>query len=62
MKMSEIKNMETAELNERLLDFKNKYASLKLTHAVTPLTNPMELKKIRKTIARIKTELNQRGN
>ena len=62
MKMSEIKNMETAELNERLLDLKNKYASLKLTHAVTPLTNPMEIKKIRRTIARIKTELNQRGN
>jgi large subunit ribosomal protein L29 len=62
MKMSEIKNMDTAELQERLADFKKKYAGLKITHAVTPLENPMEIRKMRRTIARLMTELNQRGN
>ncbi len=62
MKMSEIRSMELAELKERLADTQKKYASLKLSHAVTPLENPMEIRKMRKTIARMMTELNQRGN
>jgi len=62
MKMSEIKNMELAELKERLADYKKNYDSLKLSHAVTPLENPMEIRKLRKTIAKMMTELNQRGN
>jgi len=62
MKMSEIRNMELAELKERLGDYKKKYASLKLSHAVTPLENPMEIRKIRKDIAKMMTEVNQRGN
>ena len=62
MKMSEIRNMDTAELQERLADYKKKYDSLKLSHAVTPLENPMEIRKMRRTIARLMTELNQRGN
>ncbi len=62
MKMSEIRNMETAELEERLADMKKKYDSLRLSHAVSPLENPMEIRKIRRTIARLMTELNQRGN
>jgi len=62
MKMNEIKNMETADLKERLADYKKKYASLKLSHVVTPVENPMELRKMRRTIARMMTELNQRGN
>ena len=62
MKMSEIRNMETAELKERLADLKKKYESLKITHVVSPLENPMEIRKMRRTIARLMTELNQRGN
>ncbi len=62
MKMSEIRSMETAELQEKLADLKKSYAGLKLSHAVTPLANPMEIRKLRKNIARLMTELNQRGN
>ncbi len=62
MKMSEIRKMELAELKERLADFEKKYASLKLSHHVTPLENPMELRNIRRNIAKMMTELNQRGN
>jgi len=62
MKMSEIRNMDLAELKERLADYQKKYDSLKLSHAVTPLENPIELRNMRQTIARLMTELNQRGN
>jgi len=62
MKMNEIRNMETADLQERLADMKKKYANLKVSHLVTPVQNPMELRKMRRTIARMMTELNQRGN
>ena len=63
MKMSEIRNMETAELKERLADLRMKYESLKITHVVSPLENPMQLRQMRRTIARLLTELNQRkGN
>ena len=62
MKMSEIRKMDLTELNERLADYKKKYAGLKLSHAVTPLENPMEIRNLRKSIAKMMTELNQRGN
>ncbi len=62
MKMSEIKKMETAELLEKVQDLKTKLANLEVSHAVTPLQNPMEIRKTRRTIARLLTELNQRGN
>jgi len=62
MKMNEIRNMETADLKEQLAEYKRKYAHLQITHVVTPVENPMELRKMRRTIARMKTELNQRGN
>ncbi len=62
MKIAEIRNMNDAELRESLAEYKTKYSSLKLSHVVTPLENPMEIHKMRKVIARIKTELNQRGN
>ncbi len=62
MKMSEIKKMETAEILEKVQDMKTKLANLEVSHAVTPLQNPMEIRKTRRTIARLLTELNQRGN
>ncbi len=62
MKMSEIKNMDTAELQEKVQDLKDQLANLKVSHAVTPLQNPMEIRKTRRTIAKLLTELNQRGN
>lgn len=57
MKKSEIKNMSLTELKEALLKTKNDYKKLKLTHSVSPLENPSEIKMVRRSIARIKTEI-----
>lgn len=57
MKKSEIKNMSLTELKESLLKTKKSYRNLKLTHSVSPLENPSEIKIVRRSIARINTEI-----
>jgi len=50
------------ELKEQLVENKKKYNELKMAHAVSPLENPIQIKAIRKSIARIMTELTKRDN
>ncbi|MDR9400114.1 MAG: 50S ribosomal protein L29 [Psychroflexus sp.] len=57
MKKSEIKTSSYQELQEALEKAKKDYKNLKLTHAVSPLENPSEIKTLRRSIARINTEL-----
>ena len=54
--------MSAQELNEKLADFRKQYADLKMAHAVTPLENPLQLRKTRRTVARLATELTKREN
>ena len=60
MKMSEIKELSTKELLERIEAEKNTLVRMRLNHTVSPLDNPMKLKFARKDIARMMTELNKR--
>jgi len=60
MKQSEIKELSIDELKERLAEFKKQHADLKMAHAVTPLENPLQIRKTRRTVARIATELTKR--
>lgn len=60
MKQSEIKDLSTAELQEKLGEIKNSYSELKMTHAIQPLDNPLQLRAVRRTIARLATELTKR--
>ena len=60
MKMTEIKGLETKELAEKLEAAVANYDQMKLNHAVTPMENPSQIKKARRDIARIQTELRQR--
>ena len=60
MKQSEIKELSTAELQERLGEVRKSYLDLKMAHAVSPLENPIQLRSIRRTVARIATELTKR--
>ena len=62
MKQTEIKAMSTEELKEKMTDLKKQYADLKMAHTVTPLENPLQLRKTRRTVARLATELNKREN
>lgn len=60
MKTKEIKELETKELAEKLETEVAKYNMMKITHAVTPVENPSQIKAARRDIARMKTELRQR--
>ncbi len=60
MKMSEIIELTTKELDERLDTEQTMLSKLKLNHAVSPLENPMKIRETRKNIARLQTELQKR--
>jgi len=60
MKQQEIKELSTAELQEKLSDMKQSYADLKMAHAISPLDNPVQLRSVRRTVARLATELTKR--
>ncbi|MCL8008437.1 50S ribosomal protein L29 [Gelidibacter japonicus] len=60
MKQSEIKQLSTAELQDKLGETKKSYADLNMAHAVSPLENPIQLRNVRRSVARIATELTKR--
>jgi|TARA_R110002073_G_scaffold93546_1_gene218357 large subunit ribosomal protein L29 len=60
MKQSEIKELSTAELQEKLGETKKSYTDLKLAHAISPLENPIQLRTVRRNVARLATELTKR--
>lgn len=60
MKAKVLKEMPINELNDLLVSEKDKLVSLKLSHSVSPLENPQQIKFVRRNIARILTELGYR--
>ena len=60
MKIAEIRELSTPELQERVEADVMRYAQMKLNHAISPLENPELLKKMRRDIARMKGELRSR--
>ncbi|QMU63712.1 MAG: 50S ribosomal protein L29 [Flavobacteriaceae bacterium] len=62
MKQSEIIELSTADLQEKLGVLKKKYTDLKMAHAITPLENPLQLRTLRRTVAKFATELTKREN
>jgi len=60
MNQSEVLKLSKEELKEQLVEKKMKYNELKMAHAVSPLENPIQIRFLRKSIARIATELTNR--
>jgi large subunit ribosomal protein L29 len=60
MKTSEIKELSTTDLLERIDTEKTMLVRMKLNHAITPLDNPQKLKQVKLTIARLLTEMRYR--
>ena len=60
MKQSEVNKSSVAELQEELGKSRKAYSDLKMAHAVSPLENPIQLRVVRRSIARIATELTKR--
>ena len=60
MKTSEIRELSTSDLLERIDTEKTMLIRMKLNHAITPLDNPQKVKEVKITIARLLTELRAR--
>jgi large subunit ribosomal protein L29 len=60
MKTSEIKELSTSDLLERIDTERTMLVRMKLNHAITPLDNPQKVKDVKLTIARLLTELRTR--
>ena len=60
MKIAEIREIATNELAERIQTEVANYNQMVLNHSISPLENPAQIKKLRRTIVRMKAELRQR--
>ena len=60
MKTSEIRELSTSDLLERIDTEKTMMVRLKLNHAISPLDDPQKIKEVRLTIARLMTEVRSR--
>ena len=57
MKASEIREMNSAELNKKLDELKAELFNLRFQHAINQLDNPGRISLVKKDIARVKTAL-----
>ena len=62
MKTSEIKKLSLEDLQDKLAEFQKQLSDLKMNHAVSPLENPLQIKKVRKTVARLLTAITIKQN
>lgn len=60
MKTSEIKELSSSDLLERIDTERTMLVRMKLNHAITPLDNPQKVKEVKLTIARLLTEMRTR--
>ncbi|HAX93091.1 MAG: 50S ribosomal protein L29 [Bacteroidales bacterium] len=60
MKTSEIRELSTPDLIERIDTERTMLVRMKLNHAITPMDNPQKMKEVKVTISRLLTELRSR--
>ncbi|MEY3678657.1 MAG: hypothetical protein RI924_798 [Bacteroidota bacterium] len=60
MKNSEIIELSTEEIVDRISEEKANLTKLKFAHAVSAIENPLRINSVRKDIARLNTELTKR--
>ena len=57
MKKADIKNLSAGDIQNKLAEVKADFNKLKLSHAISQIENPIQIRDMRKTIARLETEL-----
>lgn len=60
MDIETVRQMTDEELNSKLEELKSEQAEIRMQKVVAPPENPMRIKEIRKSIARIKTVQRER--
>ena len=59
MKAKELRGKNQTELENELQELKKELFNLRFQHATNQLANPMELKRVKRDIARVKTVMRQ---
>jgi large subunit ribosomal protein L29 len=57
MKQADIKNLSIEDLKTQLTEAKASYNKLKMAHKISPVENPIQVRDLRRVIARLHTEL-----
>ncbi|MFM2189907.1 MAG: 50S ribosomal protein L29 [Arcticibacter sp.] len=60
MKQDIVKDLTTEEIREKIAQERAMYSKLKMSHAVSPVENPMKIRASRRAIARLETEYTKR--
>lgn len=60
MKVNALRDLSTAELEQKVVDLKEELFNLRFQLATGQLENPMKIKEVRKDIAKAKTILRER--
>ncbi len=60
MKQQEITKLSDVDLRGRIEALEEKLMKMKVSHTVTPIENPLQIRATRRTVARLKTELGKR--
>ncbi|HPX93293.1 MAG TPA: 50S ribosomal protein L29 [Bacillota bacterium] len=59
MRAKELREKNQTELEKELQELKKELFNLRFQHATNQLANPMELKRVKRDIARVKTVMRQ---
>ncbi|MHC1695732.1 MAG: 50S ribosomal protein L29 [Eubacteriales bacterium] len=60
MKISEVKEMSSAELLNKLKDLKAELFNLRFQHSINQLDNPMRIVEVKRSIAQVMTIMRQK--
>ena len=60
MKFADIKDLTVEELLKRQRQMREELFELKMKHSLGQVANPLEIRSIRKNVARVKTALNSK--
>ena len=60
MKINELRDLSTPELEEKLASCKQELFNLRFQNAINQLDNPMRIGEVKKTIARVLTIIHER--
>ena len=62
MKTSEIEKLSLEDLKDKLQEQQKQLKDLKMNHAVSPLENPLQIKAVRRIVARLLTAITSKEN
>lgn len=60
-KVEDYSSLDEQTLNDKISEEKMQLKKLKFSHAVNPIENPLSIRQMRRTIARMKTEQRKRA-